>query len=120
MFAISLKLPISILEVMLGSTLVGTINKTRSGATEIETKGRPGFGLYFLFVLSLIFGFGYMYEFIRTGSTVFLFWSLAIIIFVPALSIGFSNVFIASIRERYMRYIDKELKTGSVATISKR
>lgn len=113
MFAISLKLPIRFVELMFGSTLVGEIIKSQKGMTKIETKARPGFGLYFLFFLALIAGLGYMYEYIRTWSTVFLFSSLAIIIVVSALSIGFSNVFIVSIRERYMKYIDKELKAVS-------
>ena len=107
MFAISLKLPIRIVKLMFCSTLVGTIIKSRSGITEIETKARPGFGLYGLFFLAVIFGLNYMYEFIRTGSTAFRLLSLAMMIVVPALSIGFSNIAVASIRKRYKIYIDR-------------
>jgi len=92
------------------STLVGQVIESQNGTTQINTKAKPSFALYFFFFVTIIFGIAYLYKFIQTGSTGFLFWSLAMLLIGPALSIGFSNVAIASIRERYSMYIDKELK----------
>jgi len=101
-----------------GSTLIGQVIELQNGATQIKTKAKPSMALYVLFFVTIIFGIVYLYKFIQTGSTSFLFWSLAMLIIGPAVSIGISNVAIASIRERYKMYIDKELNTGhTVANI---
>jgi hypothetical protein len=94
-----------------GSTLVGQIIESKNGMTEIRTKAKPSLALYALFFITLIFGLGYLYKFIQTGSTGFLLWSLAMFFLGPALSIGFSNVAIYSVRVRYNMYIDKVLIT---------
>lgn len=96
------------------STLIGQVIQSQN-ETQIKTKAKPSSALYFLFFATIIFGIAYLYKFIQTGSTGFLFWSLVMLIIVPALLIGFSKVTIASIRERYKMYIDKELKTGHTA-----
>jgi hypothetical protein len=114
-FAIDTVTPAYTRGVKYSSTLIGQVIKLQNGATQIKTKAKPSMALYFLFFVTIIFGIVYLYKFIQTGSTSFLFWSLAMLIIGPALSIGFSNVAIASIRERYKMYIDKELKTGHTA-----
>ena len=95
-----------------GSTLVGQVIESKNGTTQIKTKAKASIALYFLFIVTIVFGLAYLYKFIQSGSTVFLLWSLAMLIIGPALSIGFSNVAIASIRKRYKMYIDKELNSG--------
>jgi len=110
MFTISLVVPVLAARPLMGFTLVGDVFELRRGVTEIRTKPRPGVGLYFLFFMAVIIGIGYFYEFIKTGSTGFLFWSLGILLGGALLSIGLSNVGKASIYERYKIYIDKELR----------
>jgi len=110
MFYISLVYHMSTAKFIFGSTLVGDIIESRGGITEIRTKARPSFASYFLFFIAIISGVVYLCKFMQTGSAVFLFWSLVWLFLVTALSIGLSNVGIASIRERYKMYIDKNLK----------
>ena len=114
-FAINTISPALTKGVKYSSTLIGQVIELQNGITQIKTKAKPSIALYFLFFVKIIFGIAYLYKFIQTGSTSFLFWSLAILIIGPALSIGFSNVAITSIRERYKMYIDKELNTGHIA-----
>jgi hypothetical protein len=97
--------------VKFGSTLIGQIIESKNGMTEIRTKAKPSLALYFMFFVTLIFGLLYLYKFMLTGSTEFLFWSLAMVFLGPALSIGFSNVAVYSVRLRYNMYIDKALIT---------
>ncbi|KAA9036502.1 hypothetical protein FW778_17945 [Ginsengibacter hankyongi] len=108
-FAIDTISPAYTRGVKYSSTLIGQVVELGNETTQIKTKAKPSMALYFLFFVTIIFGIAYLYKFIQTGSTSFLFWSLAMLIIGPALSIGFSNVAIASIRERYRMYIDKEL-----------
>lgn len=114
-FAIDTVSPVDTRGVKYSSTLIGQVIELQNGTTEIRTKAKPSIALYFLFFVTIIFGIGYLYKFIQTSSIDFLFWSLAMLIIGPALSIGFSNVAIASIRERYEMYIDRELNTGHTA-----
>lgn len=93
-----------------GSRLTGQVVQTQNGSTQIKTKVRPGIGLYILFFATLLFGIAYLIGYFKSGTTGFLPWSLALMVFGPAISIGFSKVAIASIHERYREYIDKELK----------
>jgi hypothetical protein len=92
------------------SNLVGQIVELQNGISEIKTKAKPSFVFYFLFFVTIILGLNYLRRFIETGSTEFIVWSLAMLVLGPTLSIGFSNVAIASIRERYKMYVDKALK----------
>lgn len=94
-----------------GSTLVGQIIESKNGMTEIRTKAKPSLALYSMFFIALIFGLLYLYKFFQTGSSGFLFWSLAVLLLGTALSIWFSNVAIYSVRVRYNMYIDKALIT---------
>ena len=110
-FAIDSVSPAYTRGVKYSSTLIGQVDKSQNGTTQIKTKAKPSIALYFLFFVTIIFGIAYLYKFILTGSTTFLFWSLAMLILGPALSIALSNIANASIRERYRTYIDKELKT---------
>lgn len=120
MFAINLVLPLRFVGLMFGSTLVGEITESKGGITHIKTKARPGFGLYLLFFLTVIFTSVYFYKFISTGSRLFLFSSLVSIIIGSLLSIGMSNVMITSIRQHYERYINNDLKPISISTVSVR
>jgi len=99
-----------------GSTLVGHIIENEKGITTIKTRAKPALVFYFLFFLAIISGLLYLYRFIQTGSTQVLIGSLAALFLGPALSIGFSNVAIHSIRERYKMYIDKELRSGNTGS----
>ena len=110
-FAINTVSPANTKGVKYGSTLVGQIIESKNGMTEIRTKAKPSLALYSMFFVTLIFGLTYLYKFIQTGSTGFLFWSLAMLFLGPALSIGFSNVAIYSVRARYKMYIDKAIIT---------
>ncbi len=92
------------------SNLVGQIVELQNGISEIKTKAKPSLVFYFLFFVTIILGLNYLYKFIETGSTEFVVWSLAMLVIGPALSIGFSNVAIASICERYKMSVDKALK----------
>jgi len=94
-----------------GSTLVGEITESEKDITNIKTKTKPAPVFYFLFFLAIILGLFYLYNFLQTGLTTSLGWSLGFLIVGPAICIGFSNVAIYSVRERYLMYIDKELKT---------
>jgi hypothetical protein len=94
-----------------GSTLVGEITESEKGITNIKTKAKPALVFYFLFFLAIILGLFYLYNFLQTGLTTSLCWSLGLLIVGPAVCIGFSNVAIYAVRERYLTYIDKELKT---------
>jgi len=114
-FAINVVSPAYTRGLKYGSTLVGQISESQKGVTQIKTKAKTSIALYFLFFVTIAFGLAYLYKFKQTGSSEFLLWSLAMLIIGPALSIGFSNVAIASIRERYKMYIDKELNTGLTA-----
>lgn len=93
-----------------GSTLVGVITESEKSITNINTKAKPALVFYFLFFLAIILGLFYLYNFLQTGLTTTLCWSLGLLIVGPAICIGFSNVAIYSVRERYITYIDKELK----------
>lgn len=93
-----------------GSTLVAEIIESENGVTKIRTKAKPALVFYFLFFLAMILGLFYLFNFFQTGLIASLCWSLGILIAGPALCIGFSNVAIFSVRERYLMYIDKELK----------
>lgn len=95
------------------STLVGQVLESQNGTTCIKLKAKPSFALYSLFFVTIILGIGYLYKSIKTGSSSFLFWSLAMLIGGPFLSIGISNVAITSILERYKMYIHKELIGGN-------
>ena len=110
-FVINTVSPAYTRSVKYGSTLVGQIIESKNGMTEIRTKAKPSLALYLIFFVTLIFGLLYLYKYIQTGSTGFLFWSLAMIFLAPALCIGFSNVAIYSVRVRYKMYIDKALIT---------
>ena len=112
-FAINVVSPAYTRFVKYGSTLVGQISELQNGTTQIRTKAKPGSALYALFFLTIVFGFAYLYKFVQTSSTGFLFWSLVMLIVGPALSIGLSNMAIASVRARYKMYIDKELNIGN-------
>lgn len=112
-FAIEIISPAYTRGVKYNSTLFGQVIEIQNGTTQITTKAKPSNALYGLFFVTIIFGITYLYKFIQTGSTDFLIWSLVMLIIGPALSIGFSNVAIASIHERYKMYIDRELKTTS-------
>ena len=109
-FAVNVVPAASTTGVRFGSTLVGEIIESQKGSTKIKTKVKPGIELYCIFFLAIVFGLACLYQFIKTGSVSILFWSLAMLIIGPVLSIGLSNVAIASVRERYRMYIDKELK----------
>ncbi len=93
------------------SSLIGEIIETQNGRTQIKTIAKPSVALYILFLIGIVFGIIAFYNFMQTNSFVSLFWSIVIIIGLPTFSIGFSNVAIAAIRERYKMYIDKELKS---------
>jgi len=93
-----------------GSTLIGKITALNTGITEIKTVAKPSTAFYFLFFVITIFSLGFIYKSIAAGSLVFLSLSLLLFITGSLLTIGLSNVTIASIRERYVMYIDKELK----------
>ena len=109
-FIINAESPAYTRGVKYSSTLVGQVIQSQTGVTEIKTKAKPSFIFYILFFVTIIFGLIYLYQFMQTGETDFLFWSMALLILGPAISIGFSNVAIASIYERYQMYIHKELK----------
>ncbi|MEP7237437.1 MAG: hypothetical protein ABI685_06225 [Ferruginibacter sp.] len=110
-FVINAESPAYTSRVKYGSSLVGEIIELEKGTTLIKTKTEPSIAFYFLFLITIVFGLIYLYKSIQTGSTEVLLWSLAILIIGPALAIGFSNVAIASIQERYKMYIDKELNS---------
>ena len=97
------------------STLIGKVLEPQNGTTHIKIKAKPSFALYSLFFVTTIFGIGYLYKSIQTGSSSFLFWSLGMLIGGPFLSIGISNVAISSILERYKMYIHKELIGGDTS-----
>jgi hypothetical protein len=90
--------------VKFSSTLEGQLIETQSGTTQIQTKIWPGWGLYILLVVAVIFGIAYFYKFIETTSTDFLFWSLAILIGGLVISFGVANVSNESLRERFLIY----------------
>ncbi|MFZ1304552.1 MAG: hypothetical protein WAR80_01855 [Ferruginibacter sp.] len=94
-----------------GSMLVCEITESEKGIINIKTKAKPALVFYFLFFLAIILGLFYLYNFLQTSLTTSLCWSLGLLIVGPAICIGFSNVAIYSVRERYLMYIDKELKT---------
>jgi hypothetical protein len=110
-FAINTVSPAFTWGVKYGSTLVGKVMESKNGMTQIRIKARPSFALYSLFFITVIFGLLYLYKFMQTGSSGVLFWSLAMLFLGPALSIGFSNVSMHSVRVRYNLYIDKALIT---------
>lgn len=111
-FSIAIISPVYTRGVKYGSTLIGQVIELQKGTTLIKTKVKPGTALYFLFFLSVILGLILLCKFIQAGSAIFLFWSLAMLIIGPALSIGVSNISGTVIRERYKMYIDKELNNG--------
>ncbi len=78
--------------------------------TEIKTVIRQSITFYIIFCATIIFGLSYLYQFLISGSTSFLFWSFVLLLPGPAAAIGLANVANASIRERYDLYIDKALK----------
>jgi len=91
------------------STLQGKIIESNNGTTCINIKAKPRFALYVIFFVTIIVGIAYFYEYFQTNSISFLFLALAMLIGGPFLSIGISNVAIASIGNRYTMYIHKKL-----------
>jgi hypothetical protein len=87
------------------------IIQQEDGTTIIRTKAGPGME-YFFFFLSLIGGIAYMYNAFQKESGSFYLLSIACMVLGPILSIGYSNVSIGAINERYWLYIHKELAKG--------
>jgi hypothetical protein len=92
------------------SSLIAEIIESQKGITEIKTIAKPSLALYISFLMGIIFGLIALNKFIQTNSYMFLFWSIVFLFGITSLLIGISNVAIATIRERYKMYIDKELK----------
>ena len=107
-FTINIISPVYLRGVKCGSVLIGQISELQKGTTQIRTITKPNSTLYFLFFFTIFLGLVFSYRFIQTDSIEFLFWSLAMLVIGPALSIGISNVAITVIRERYKMYIDDE------------
>ncbi len=93
------------------STLSCKIIQQEDGTTIIRTKAGPGME-YLFFFLSLIVGIAYMYNAFQKESGSFYLLSIACMVLGPILSIGYSNVSIGAINERYWLYIHKELAKG--------
>ena len=91
------------------STLIGKIIESNNGTTCIKIKAKPSFALFIIFFVTIIVGIAYSYKYFQTNSLSFLFLALAMLIGGPFLSIGISNVAIASIGNRFKMYIHKEL-----------
>lgn len=91
------------------STLNCNIIDLQNGTTCIDIKAKPSRALYIIFFVTIIVGIAYSYKYFQTNSLSFLFLALAMLIGGPFLSIGISNVAIASIGNRYKMYIHKEL-----------
>lgn len=109
-FIIDVVSPASTGGIKYSSQLVGQVIETAKDITEIKTKAKPAFSLYVLFFGTIIAGLILLCKFIQTGLPGSLLWSLAMLIAGPAFSVGFSNVAITAIRERYIMYIHNELK----------
>ena len=65
------------------STLIGKIQEINSSVTEIRVKTRPSYVFYAIFFVITLFGFAYLYKFIETNITSYLFLALFMIILGP-------------------------------------
>jgi hypothetical protein len=92
-----------------GSTLFGKITNNNDGSL-VELEATASSSLKFLFFLAIFLGIAYMYLFFRTSDTAYLYSSIGMTLIGPALSIFMAGVSNEAIFDRYIRYIDKELK----------
>ena len=108
-FTVKLR-PQTLAGILYNSTLSAEIKETSDSLTEIKIKVRPGFLLFIIFFLTLLFGIFYFYESTPNPSLYQLLSFIGISITGPIFSIVYSIIANAALVEQFDMYIDNKLK----------
>ncbi len=95
----------------LGKTkLVGYISSEGDDQSTIEINIKPAIGYFVWFILGIIFGIAYIFQFIDSRNLNYLFVSAFSLIIVPFLFVQIFKVFANVLRVRFETHIDQSLR----------
>ena len=92
------------------TSLLGKIVDTGNSTSMIQTNIKPNFSFLILLVLTLFMGVIFLVAYVKGNDNNFIFWSVAMFILGPFISIAAMNISNIGIRDRFEQYFDSIIR----------